>query len=144
MSTERSDARNTKVSEPIAFVVGMNYPGDVISKNHCWRGGSRRNGLELEAQKWKDNLAESVKWLCKEKGIVPTNLDQIHVQVGARFIDRANSIDLQNVLELVCDAVEKGTGVNDKYFTVSTLRPTFEPKIPEIVVYITIHLARVA
>jgi len=127
------------MSEPVTFEISMDYPGDVISKNHCWRGGSRRNGLEPQAQKWKDGLAGSIQWLCIGHRVVPTNKDSIHVEVGARFFDRANSIDLQNALELILDAVEAGTGVNDKHFTVATRRPTFERAIPEITVYVTIE-----
>ena len=127
------------MTEPLRLEISMDYPGNCISKNHMWRRGSRRNGLVPEAQRWKNDLAESVRRSLLYWKYTPTERDRIHVEVGARFFDRANSVDLQNILELVCDGVQEGTGVDDKHFTVGTRRPMFQHKIPEVIVYVTIE-----
>lgn len=118
----------------------MPYIGMCLSKNHMWRGGSRRYGMEREAARWKAELATSVQMTLIANRVRSAH-PPVHVEVGARFVDRGHSLDLQNIGEIVCDAVEEGTGVNDREYTFATTRPEFSDKaLPEIRVTVTLDV----
>jgi hypothetical protein len=115
----------------------MDYPGWAISKNGMFHQGNRRYGMNKEAKRWKANLADSVQLaLLAENVFAPA--PPVHVEVGARFFDGNNAPDLHNLAELVCDAVEAGTGINDKHFTFTTEQPVFERAIPVIWIKVTL------
>src|SRR4051812_37027459 len=100
----------------------MDYPGWAISKNGLWKGGNRRWGMNDEAKRWKLGLANAVQLaLLAEKVFAPK--PPVHVEVGARFYDRSMSLDLHNLAELVCDAIQEGSGVDDKHYTFATTAP---------------------
>lgn len=120
------------------FTIPMNYPGWSISKNGLWRGGNRRWGMNKEAKEWKAGLADSVRSYLVLNGLTDPQ-PPVHVEVGARFYDRTMALDLHNLAELVCDAVQDGTGIDDKHFTFSTVEPEFARMMPEIQVMITIN-----
>lgn len=119
--------------------VSMDYPGGQISKNRLWRGGDRRRGLNPVAARWKRDLAESVRgWLlcCGVRRVVPP----VHIVISGAFVDKAHAPDLHNLAELVCDAVEAGTGVNDRDITVSTEPATYGVVVPFIGIALTVTL----
>lgn len=121
------------------FTIPMNYPGWQISKNGLWNGGNRRWGMNKEARAWKRTLAAQIHTYLVIMGyrhIEPP----VHVEVGARFVDKGMALDLHNLSELVCDAVQEGTGIDDKHFTFSTVAPEFcNTALPEICVKVTVH-----
>jgi hypothetical protein len=118
-------------------MIPMNYPGWAISKNGLWNGGNRRWGMNKEAKRWKQNLADSVQLSLLAQHIFHP-IPPVHVEVGATFVDRGSALDLHNLAELVCDAVQDGTGVDDKHFTFATSEPVFKQAMPEIVVLVTV------
>lgn len=122
------------------FAIPMDYPGWEISKNGLWNGGNRRWGMNKEAKRWKCDLAEAVKLDLLSQGILEPQ-PPVHVEVGARFVDRGMALDLHNLSELVCDAVQEGTGIDDKHFTFSTVAPVFSNReLPEIRVKVTVNM----
>ena len=122
----------------VTFTIPMDYPGWSISKNGLWHGGDRRRGLNPEAKRWREALAESVRMWLLGNGIRAV-CPPVHVEVGGRFFDRAHCPDMHNLGELVCDAVQDGTGISDQEFTLTTQRPEFSDKaLPEIRVTVTL------
>lgn len=120
------------------FTISMDYPGACISKNHLWNGGNRRFGMNKEAKRWKGDLADSVRADLQLNHITPQA--PVHVEVSARFYDRSMALDLHNLSEIVCDAVQEGTGIDDKHFTFATVEPEFAQAMPEIRVKVTVRV----
>lgn len=120
------------------FDIGMDYPGPEISKNRLWHGGDRRAGMNRTARRWKQTLADSVTMYMNSHSLQSKDVAEVHVEVGGRFWDKRNSVDLQNVLEIACDAVQDGLGVNDRNFSTSTRRAEYGVVIPEILVKVTV------
>lgn len=115
----------------------MDYPGWAISKNGLWNGGNRRYGMNKEAKRWKANLADSVQLsLLAQRVFHP--IPPVHVEVSGTFVDRGSAPDLHNLGELVCDAVQDGSGISDKHFTFATTEPVFAQAMPEIRVTVTV------
>jgi hypothetical protein len=119
--------------------VHMNYPGLEISKNHLWKGGNRRWGMNPTAKRWKQSLAEGVRLSLMALHVFEPKAP-VHVDVSGRFVDRNNAPDLHNLSELVCDAVQDGTGIEDQYFTFATTQPEYAKAMPEITVKVTVTL----
>ena len=125
--------------ERLTVSIGMDYPGGAISKNRLWRQGDRRRGLNPVAARWKRDLAESIRgWLlcAGARRVGPP----VHVVISGAFVDRAHAPDLSNLIELVSDAVEAGTGCNDRYITVATEPATYGAAIPSVGVTICVTL----
>jgi hypothetical protein len=120
------------------FDVPMDYPGPEISKNRLWHGGDRRAGMNRIAAEWKDRLTDSVHYLMKDRELTAAQLAAVHVEVSGHFWNKRHSIDLQNVMEIACDAVQDGLGVNDRNFSTSTRRAEYGAVIPEILVKVTV------
>jgi hypothetical protein len=87
--------------------------------------------MNKEAKHWKANLVDGVQLALLAKGIAAPG-PPVHGLVGGTFVDRGIAPDLHNLSELVCDAVQKGTGINDKHFTFATEESVFAKVIPEI------------
>jgi hypothetical protein len=125
------------------ITVNMDYPGWSISKNGLWKGGNRRWGMNDEAKRWKRNLADAVKL-----SLIATEVFEpkppVHVEVGGRFFDGNNAPDLHNLLELVMDSVQEGTGINDKHFSSTVTAPVIVQAMPEIVVKVTVTVEEAA
>lgn len=132
-----ASARGGVITRPVTIEVSMNYPGSTISKNFLWHGGSRRKGMNGEASQWKSNLAESVRMAFLAQGARSLGLP-VTVEVRCRFKNQAKGIDPQNVVELVADAIEEATGINDRGYTITTHPADFDPhREPEILVVVT-------
>lgn len=120
------------------FTVGMDYPGNAISKNHLWKGGNRRWGMNDEAKRWKRDLAESVRMVLLTDGIT-SPCPPVTVRLEARFVDAGNAVDLHNIIEICADAVQEGTGINDRHFAVDVQPPSYDPRqLPCIWVIVTV------
>jgi hypothetical protein len=93
--------------------------------------------MNKEAKRWKSNLADAVQMtLLAAEAFDPR--PPVHVEVSGTFIDAANAPDLHNLGELVCDAVEAGSGIDDKHYTFTSIPPRFAHAIPEILVKVTL------
>jgi len=85
------------------FVVEMPYIGGVSSKNdYKWGRGTKKT-----VKVWMKQLAEKVEGY---KGF-----SRYEVHVSGQFKDERRP-DLQNLFEVVSDALQEGLGVNDKWF----------------------------
>jgi hypothetical protein len=128
------------VNRELSVMVGMDYPGKEISKNYLWRNGNRRHGMNPTAKKWKRVLADSVtSALLAQFGTAAHNIKPpVTVRISGSFTDRNHAVDLHNLGELVCDAVQEGTGIDDKHFKLETGTVTYRVRVPEIVVTVTV------
>lgn len=116
---------------------GMDFPGGVVSKNRLWNGGSRRNGMNETAAGWKQAIAESVRYGFISKGARGLTLP-LTLEIRCRFVDEGHAVDPQNLVEIVADAVQEGTGLNDRNYTITTYRPEYDPaQPPEVTIRIT-------
>jgi len=93
-------------------VVTMPYIGRAISKNYYKfpNGGTRP-----AAKKWAEELARRIRTVVLETCIGPASF---RVGIYGRF-ESENRPDIQNLFDLISDAVQDGLGVNDKYFTMA-------------------------
>lgn len=122
----------------VTVTIPMHYPGDAISKNHMFIAGNRKNGLTREAKDWRDSLVDFVRLAFISEGARACLLP-VTVELLCRFARRGRNSDPQNFIELVSDAVQDGTGVNDSDFKIVSYPPEFgEP--PEILVRVTARI----
>lgn len=117
------------MSEAITVAVPMDYPGKAITKNHLWRRGNRRLGMNPEAKRWRADLAESLRMVLLSER-VETVLPPVRGAIGGHFLDRNNAPDLHNLIELVADAVQEATGVDDREHEWRTESPAYNPLRP--------------
>jgi hypothetical protein len=122
-----------------AITIELPYPGGEISKNHMWNGGDRKKGLTKTAEEWKTTL---VAWLqhfpffhMSAYLVLP-----VTVEIGARFRDGNHRLDMHNLGELVCDAVQEGIGVDDKHFEVLTRQPEMGAAEPVVLVTVRVRM----
>lgn len=127
------------MSESVTIFIAMDYPGAAISKNHSFRGGSRRSGYNKVAKAWKDTLAEGVRYALLGAG-VPVPAPPVALEISGAFVDRSHAPDTQNIVELIADAVQAGTGLTDRDYTITTRPPQFGAVIPSITVKVTVGL----
>ena len=90
------------------YKVEMPYIGGVISKNDFKWG----RGTKKEVKFWMGELAGKVR----ELGI--PKFFKYEVGIFGKFHDERRP-DMQNLFEVVSDAVEDGLGVNDKNFIIA-------------------------
>ena len=84
------------------------------------------------------DLADSVRMLLLLDGIT-SPCPPVSVQISARFLDANHAVDLVQLVELVNDAVEEGTGINDRHFAFSTLQPAYDAhQLPAVWVAVTV------
>lgn len=102
--------------------VAMSYPGRAISKNHVWRGG-RRGAMEPEAKVWRDNLANSVTFLLLSVRSAGRPIPVVYVGIRAEYRAARDMCDTHNLIEIIADAVQEGSGINDQHFYVTTEPP---------------------
>ena len=106
-----------------SYVVSMKYIGGVLSKNRYQFHGTHH--IRPEVRRWMDDLAKKVADLG-----VPLS-HSYDIEVSGEFRD-GRAPDLHNIFIVVADAIEKGLGINDKYFNLScgtTLCGVMEPKV---------------
>ena len=95
------------------FDVTLHYPGGAISKNRLWRRGNRRMGMNRVAAAWKAELSQAVLAHLLEARAVSV-APPVRGRITGVFEDRNRAPDLHNLIEVVADAVEDATGVNDR------------------------------
>jgi hypothetical protein len=86
------------------------------------------------AAQWKRLLAESVR-----NGLLVAGCRAalpLAITVSAAYKNRGNAADVQNLLEIICDAVQEGTGLNDLDYETHALRPTFDSSAPTITIVV--------
>lgn len=91
------------------IVVCMPYVGRILSKNY-WKFPN--GGTRPVAKKWAEELAAKIR----ELNVLPTKVGSYRISICGHFMDERRP-DIQNLFDLVSDAVQDGLGVNDKYFT---------------------------
>jgi Holliday junction resolvase RusA-like endonuclease len=96
--------------EPRQVVIGMPYPGQVISVNH-YRGRTQdgREYVKADAEAWMNMLG----WLIKAYHIEDWRLP-LRVTCSGTFRDERAAPDLSNLSKCILDAIEDTTGVNDR------------------------------
>ncbi len=125
----------------LEFTVSMDYPGGGISKNRLFRAGSRRNGMTKLAAQWRRDLVESVRNQHLYDHV--ESVASVEVTVSGTFLGARYVPDMQNMLEIVSDAVEEATGVNDREFTTRTEPPRYSrDQHPEILVGLRLGAVR--
>ena len=89
--------------------VTVPYIGRVLSKNYYKfpNGGTRP-----AAKEWAKDLANKIR----ELRVVPSTLPSYRIGIHGHFSSESRP-DIQNLFDLVSDAVQDGLNVNDKYFT---------------------------
>jgi hypothetical protein len=122
-----------------SVTIELPYQGWAISKNGLWNGGDRRAGPNKEAASWKQTL---VDWLghypffhMRRYIVTP-----VGVEIGARCLDNRHRPDTHNLSELVCDGIQEGIGIDDKYFEVFTRQPEIGTKQPVVLVTVRVRM----
>jgi len=128
------------LQDAISLVVPMDYPGAVISVNHCYAHVNGRVVLRSEAKRWRDTLAESLGWTLYEAGLRGVPLARpILVRIDASYTDEAHATDPTNLRKLVDDAVEAALGVNDRHVQPERGVTCYGAAIPMIVVTVFVR-----
>jgi Holliday junction resolvase RusA-like endonuclease len=128
--------------DTVKMWVGMDYPGSVISVNHCYaHGPNGRKFLKKEARSWRKTLATSFGWLVKANRLYGLPYEKILIQIDGHFIDAYRSLDADNMQKLTWDAIKEAMGVDDKQFQPAEGVKTFGNPIPFIVVTVHAELA---
>jgi len=96
---------------PIILV--MPYIGKNLSVNSYRLSGKKGQQylIKSSVKGWMVELAkkaEELKYLNLSPPLVIT--------VSSKFLDRLNSVDPDNLSKVICDALERGLGMNDKDF----------------------------
>lgn len=126
--------------DAIPLVVSMNYPGKVISVNHCYTHTGGRVYLRGEARRWRDTLADGIGWTLYEAGLRGVALARpILVRIDASYTDEAHATDPTNLRKLVDDAVEAALGVNDRHVQPERGTTCYGAAIPMIVVTVFVR-----
>jgi Holliday junction resolvase RusA-like endonuclease len=95
--------------EFVRLVVELPYSA-AWSKNIMWRHSKGKTFLNEESKVLRDKLAAFIKlrrlpWRARKK---------THIYIDVHRSDMR--ADVQNFIDLICDAVSAGTGVGDNYF----------------------------
>lgn len=123
---------------PLEFTISMDYPGAVISKNHLWRRGDRRRGMDRSAKRWKLDLVDAVSNQLRYDRVA--SVVAVEGTITGTFLSRNHGPDLHNLIELVADAVEEATGSNDREAVWGTEPAVYDrDRVPEV--RVTLRLA---
>ena len=85
----------------------INYPGAVISVNHCYRHASGRKYLHAGARRWRDQFTEGLGWA-------------LIVRIDCAYRNENEATDPNDFNKLVHDAVQAVTVVNDRHMQLET------------------------
>lgn len=128
----------TSTARAIHLEVGMDYPGKVISVNHCYAQGAHgRRYLRPAARRWRNKLAESLGYLLVHEDARRLQQRAL-VRIDATYTDENHAVDPNNLGKLVYDAVEEATGINDRHCQPVTGQVGYGVSIPSIVVTVTL------
>jgi excisionase family DNA binding protein len=107
--------------------VPMDYRSNQLSKNRIYRAGNQRLGLTDDARSWKGQLAESVRMAFVANGARALALP-VAIDVRTRFTSEYRALDPQNLVELIADAVQEATGINDRNYKITSWPPVYDPQ----------------
>lgn len=129
------------MTDAIPLVVGMDYPGKVISVNHCYaHASSGRVVLRSAAKRWRDTLAEGIGWTLYEAGLRGVPLARpILVRIDASYTDEAHGTDVDNLCKLTWDAAKVALGVDDRHFQPERGVTCYGAAIPSITVTVFVR-----
>jgi len=120
-----------KIELPLTFFTNE------ISKNRMWRGGSRRAGLTPDAKAWRETIVDQVKLAFLAIGARALALP-VEVEIRTTFPNERRALDPQNLVELIDDAIEEATGINDRNYKTVTWPPTYDPAaLPTVTIQVT-------
>lgn len=123
----------------IALVAPMDYPGKVVSVNHCYRQDGGRKYLHTRAKRWRDDLAEALGWALVAAGLRGVPLEpRATVRIDAAYVDEGNATDPNNIAKLAFDAAQTATGINDRHMQPATGTVVYGAAIPSITVTVTV------
>lgn len=125
---------------PIVLQVPMDYPGKVVSVNHCYAHANGRKYLRREAKVWRTRLAESLGYLLIGEGLrdVPLSRD-VRVRIDCAYINEHEATDPDNLRKLTHDAIEEATGINDRHYQPERGAVTYGAPIPSITVTVFVR-----
>lgn len=115
----------------------MNYPGAVISVNHCYRPNGRGGRvLEPEAKRWRDALATALTYAFLAHGVrIAAFEEPVTVGIDARYLDEKHGTDPDNLRKLTNDAVKDCLGVDDRRYQPRPGKVEYDPgRTPSITV----------
>lgn len=117
----------------VSIFVPMDYPGKIVSVNHCYRHANGRKYLHKEARHWRDTLAESLFWALYGAGLhgVPLATPLI-VRIDCAYRNQHEATDPNNLCKLVYDAAQAATGINDRHMQPEQGTVSYGNAVPEI------------
>lgn len=126
----------------IELVVGMDYPGKVISVGHCYRQVGGQKFLHKVAKRWRAALAESLGVLAREALRAGGTLGlPVTVRIDADYVDAHHATDPDNLAKLTYDAVELALGINDRHYTPVAGVVSYGALIPSLTITVTVRRA---
>lgn len=128
------------LQDAIPLVVPMDYPGGVISVNHCYAQVNGRVVLRSAAKRWRDTLADGIGWTLYEAGLRGVPLARpILVRIDASYTDEAHATDVDNLCKLTWDAAKVALGVDDRHFQPERGVTCYGAAIPSITVTVFVR-----
>jgi len=126
------------MTRQVTLTIPMIYEGGLLSKNRLFRNGDRRAGMTSIAKAWKQRLADSIQPALWEQGLRDCRLvPPVSVTIYGEFTNKRSAPNMHNLAELAVDAVQEGTGIDDKHYSVATFAPIYGVKVPGITVKVT-------
>lgn len=90
--------------------------------------------VKSDVKQWRDELAFIIKANMNAQDLEFKT--PLKVRVDGQFKDKRSMPDLHNLLKVVCDAVEKGLGIDDRQYFTETGQPEVGPE-PKVIVAIS-------
>lgn len=124
---------------PVSLVVPMDYPGKVVSVNHCYRPNGRGGRvLEPEAKRWRADVTQGLLLSCLALGIrIAAFEEPITVRIDAHYIDEYRGTDPDNLRKLTNDGVKDCLGVDDRRYQPEKGTVEYGASVPSITITVT-------
>ena len=115
LSLEREGRKKT-------VTIKIDYPGSCITVNH-YLGRTRTGNLYVkkEAQEWADELTALLIQSPARYLKAP-----IKVNISGVFKNARQTPDIHNLLKLICDTIQRYTGINDREYKTETEIPVID------------------
>jgi len=111
------------------IIITMEYLGKCLSVNHYKYKGRY---TDRRTKRWQDDLTFIIGATVGDRKFTPP----VSVRVDGVFKDKRSTPDMDNLLKVINDAVKRGIGIDDKYFTNETGEP-FIGGEPELTITIS-------
>jgi hypothetical protein len=115
--------------------VDMEYE-PTVSKNSSH---TRDGFLKSRCRNWMDQLAWVIRACINSDNVTPE--PPLELTISGTYIGKGRPADTQNWVDSVADAVEEGTGINDRFYKVDT-KPMEKGEEAKITVAIKVKEAR--